>query len=210
MEERLNGIFCGIFRENTEADMRELLNWYQRQSVSLETFAILCWKYIYLRPFEKGNEQILQMILFKECLKHELTPFVIEVKVIVACNPVMVNLGEFVTLDKYEVLSEPVTGSNPTAMTLINEMGETHPVVNQLCIKPDGTMESKPIYAAEEAMFQGECQLMPKEKVQVWFEQNIETDTMFSKARSKAVEIDLTLKNSATVLYDKNGTRKFV
>lgn len=210
MEERLNGIFCGIFRENTEADMRELLNWYQRQSVSLETFAILCWKYIYLRPFEKGNEQILQMILFKECLKHELTPFVIEVKVIVACNPVMVNLGEFVTLDKYGVLSEPVTGSNPTAMTLINEMGETHPVVNQLCIKPDGTMESKPIYAAEEAMFQGECQLMPKEKVQVWFEQNIETDTMFSKARSKAVEIDLTLKNSATVLYDKNGTRKFV
>ena len=210
MEERLNGIFCGIFRENTEADMRELLNWYQRQSVSLETFAILCWKYIYLRPFEKGNEQILQMILFKECLKHELTPFVIEVKVIVACNPVMVNLGEFVTLDKYGVLSEPVTGSNPTAMTLINEMGENHPAVNQLCIKPDGTMESKPIYAAEEAMFQGECQLMPKEKVQVWFEQNIETDTMFSKARSKAVEIDLTLKNSATVLYDKNGTRKFV
>lgn len=150
------------------------------------------------------------MILFKECLKHELTPFVIEVKVIVACNPVMVNLGEFVTLDKYGVLSEPVTGSDPTAMTLINEMGETHPVVNQLCIKPDGTMESKPIYAAEEAMFQGECQLQPKEKVQIWFEQNIETSTMFSKARSKAVEIDLTLKNSATVLYDKNGTWKFV
>lgn len=46
------------------------------------------------------------MILFKECLKHELTPFVIEVKVIVACNPVMVNLGEVVTLDKYRVLSE--------------------------------------------------------------------------------------------------------
>lgn len=78
LEERLNGISCGIFRENTEADMRELLNWYQRQSVSLETLAILCWKYIYLHPFEKGNEQILQMILFKECLKHELMPFVIE------------------------------------------------------------------------------------------------------------------------------------
>lgn len=132
------------------------------------------------------------------------------VKVRVACNPVMVNLGEFVTLDKYGVLSEPVTGSDPTAMTLINNMGKTHPVVNQLCIKPDGTMESKPIYAAEEAMFQGECQLQPKEKVQIWFEQNIETGTMFSKARSKAVEIDLTLKNSATVLYDKNGTWKFV
>lgn len=203
-------IRSGIFRENTEADMRELLNWYQRQSVSLETFAILCWKYIYLRPFEKGNEQILQMILFKECLKHELTPFVIEVKVTVACNPMMVNLGESVTLDKYGRLSDPVTGSNPTAMTLINEMGETHPVVNQLCVKPDGTMEGKPIYVAEEAMLQGECQLQPKEKVQIWFEQNIETSTMFSKARSKAVEIDLTLKNSTTVLYDKNGTWKFV
>lgn len=191
--------------------MRELLNWYQRQSVSLETFAILCWKYIYLRPFEKGNEQILQMILFKECLKHELTPFVIEVKVTVACNPVMVNLGEVVTLDKYRVLSEPViNGSDSTAMTLINEMGENHPAVNQLCIKPDGTIESGPIYVAEEAMFQGECQLQPKEKVQIWFEQNIETGTMFSKARSKAVEIDLTLKNSTTVLYDKNGTWKFV
>ncbi len=59
-------------------------------------------------------------------------------------------------------------------------------------------------------MLQGECQLQPKEKVQIWFEQNIETDTMFSKARSKAVEIDLTLKNSTTVLYDKNGTWKFV
>lgn len=190
--------------------MRELLNWYQRQSVSLETFAILCWKYIYLRPFEKGNEQILQMILFKECLKHELTPFVIEVKVKVACTPMMVNLGESVTLDKYGRLSDPVTGDNPTAMTLINNMGETHPAVNQLCIRPDGKMESGPIYVAEEAMLQGECQLQPKEKVQIWFGQNIETGIMFSKARSKAVEIDLTFKNSTTVLYDKNGTWKFV
>jgi hypothetical protein len=47
----------------------------------------------------------------------------------------------------------------------------------------------------------GDVALTPVESVQVWFEQNIETSTMFSSARSKAVQIDLTSVNTAARKY---------
>lgn len=99
LEERLRGISCGIFRENVEADLKELLNWYQQQTVSVEVLAAFYWKYLYLRPFETGNHQILQMILFKECLKHELPPFVIQSKY-------EIEYGQILTLEEQAGVEE--------------------------------------------------------------------------------------------------------
>lgn len=68
-----------------------------------------------------------------------------------------------------------------------------------------GKEVSTPIYVAQNPVVLGDTLLTPVEKVLVWFEQNIETSTMFSDSKSKSVEIDLTQDNSATRLY-KNGS----
>jgi hypothetical protein len=56
----------------------------------------------------------------------------------------------------------------------------------------------------ENSIVAGKDILTPVEKVQVWFEQDVVTSTMFSSARSNAVEVDLTDHNTATRLYS-NG-----
>ncbi|MNH27928.1 hypothetical protein D3C79_880570 [compost metagenome] len=48
----------------------------------------------------------------------------------------------------------------------------------------------------------GETVLTPVETILVWFEQNVQTSTMFSTSRSKAIEIDLTFDNTAGRLYE--------
>lgn len=121
------------------------------------------------------------------------------------CRPVKMGLGQITTLDVNGVLTNPVSGGEETALNLVNEYGEIHPGVNQLSYGIDGSEVSTPIYVAKEAMLSGTASLQPKEKVLVWFEQNIETGTMFSTARSKSVEIDLTYTNTANVEYDGDG-----
>ncbi|CAG9219578.1 hypothetical protein [Burkholderia vietnamiensis] len=51
-------------------------------------------------------------------------------------------------------------------------------------------------------MVSGEASFTPIEKVLVWFEQNIETSTIFSRARSRSIEIDLTNTNSTGRVYE--------
>lgn len=123
----------------------------------------------------------------------------IEVKV--ATNLVQIGLGETSVLDPNGILGAPKTSGPITAFTLKNEYGSIHPGVNQLSIGLDGSQVSTPIYVARKEIVMGEAKLTPVEKILVWFEQNIETSTMFSDARSNAVEIDLTLENTATRLY---------
>jgi hypothetical protein len=67
-----------------------------------------------------------------------------------------------------------------------------------------GAAVSTAIYVAQNQVVLGDTVLTPVEKVLVWFEQNIETSTMFSSSRSLEIEIDLTFSDSATRLYS-NG-----
>lgn len=119
----------------------------------------------------------------------------------VATNQVTIGLGEKSVLDKAGVLGPAMTGGSETGITLVNEYGSIHPGINQLSTGIDGSQVSTPIYVAPQAMVLGNATLTPKEMVMVWFEQNIETSTMFSEARSRSVEIDLTGVNEATRRY---------
>src|SRR5579871_3458843 len=130
--------------------------------------------------------------------------FVDNITVQVATNLVTIGLGEISTLDTAGVLSEASTGGKPTAINLLNDYGNIHPGINQLSTGIDGSQVSTPIYVAPKDMVSGTASMTPVEVVQVWFEQNIETSTMFSDARSKSVTIDLTFANAQTRLY-KDG-----
>jgi len=114
---------------------------------------------------------------------------------------VNIGPGETSVLDEDGVLGEPKTGGKPTSITLQNNYGSIHVGLNQLSTGIDGRQISTPIFLTPRTMVSGDVQLTPIDRVLVWFEQDIRTSTIFSTARSRAVEIDLTSTNSATRLY---------
>ncbi|MDF0732934.1 hypothetical protein P0Y43_19770 [Pseudomonas entomophila] len=112
-----------------------------------------------------------------------------------------IGLGQQSVLTEAGRLLPPTTGGPETAVTMLNKYGSIHPGLNQLSTGIDGTQVSTPIYVSPSPIVAGTTSLTPKESILVWFEQNIETSTMFSDSRSNAQEIDLTFSNSATYLY---------
>lgn len=58
--------------------MTELLNWYHAQDVSLEMLAEFHARYEIIHPFQDGNGRTGRIILFRECLRHDISPFIIE------------------------------------------------------------------------------------------------------------------------------------
>ena len=58
--------------------MTKLLNWYHAQDVSLETLAEFHARYEIIHPFQDGNGRTGRIILFRECLRHDISPFIIE------------------------------------------------------------------------------------------------------------------------------------
>lgn len=127
--------------------------------------------------------------------------FVSNVQVQMSTDPQIIGLGQTCTLDKNGILQPAITGGSETALTMDNEYGSIHPGVNQISVGITGKQESTPIYVAENSIVTGKTELTPVEKVLVWFEQNIETSTMFSDSRSKAIEVDLTSSNEKSILY---------
>ena len=71
--------------EETPALMTDLVDWYnqaeQEGKLSPVELAILFhYRYIRIHPFEDGNGRIGRLILFKECLRHDVMPFIIDDK----------------------------------------------------------------------------------------------------------------------------------
>lgn len=126
------------------------------------------------------------------------------VTVKVQTNTVNIELGQQATLNKEGVLGAASTGGSSTGITMVNDYGDIHPGLNQLSTGISGQQETTPIYVAPESMVPGSDLLTPIEEVMVWFEQNIETSTMFSDAKSNSTTIDLTNSNAGTRLYS-NG-----
>ena len=124
------------------------------------------------------------------------------VQVRVSTNVQEIGLGQTSTLNSAGILESPVTGGPETSFTMNNEYGSIHPGVNQLSIGITGEKISTPIYVAEDPIVMGTDQLTPVEKVLVWFEQNVETSTMFSNSKSKSIELDLTNTNEINCRYE--------
>lgn len=127
--------------------------------------------------------------------------FQANVQVRASTNTVNIGLGQQSTLDQNGLLNQAISGGPDTSITLINNYGAIHPGINQLSTGLDGTQISTPIYVATNQVVTGQVTLTPVETILVWFEQNVQTSTMFSTSRSNAIEIDLTNVNSASRLY---------
>ncbi len=127
--------------------------------------------------------------------------FVGNVTVKASTTPVNIELGQQSTMNKEGILSPASTGGPSTAITLINDYGPIHPGVNQMSTGITGKQLTTPIYVAQDQIALGSDALTPIEEVQVWFEQNIVTSTMFSDARSNAVTVDMTESNTQTRQY---------
>jgi Fic family protein len=65
--------------ENVEGEMRDLLSRYDTHSFTpLEKIIWYHYHFEMIHPFQGGNGQVGRMIMFKECLRYELYPFILE------------------------------------------------------------------------------------------------------------------------------------
>ena len=130
--------------------------------------------------------------------------FTNNIAVFVWSNSVNIGLGQQATLDKAGHLGDASTGGASTAITMVNDYGNIHPGLKAVSTGITGQQTTTPIYVAPEVMVLGNDVLTPIDEVMVWFEQNIETSTMFSDARSRSVTIDLTSTNTQNRLYSNS------
>lgn len=91
-EDRANGYAIGDYKKrpnmigtylttkpaNVENEMNLLLEWYFTQNVNLSVLAEFHARYESIHPFQDGNGRTGRILLFRECLKNEIVPFVIE------------------------------------------------------------------------------------------------------------------------------------
>lgn len=90
-EDRANGYAIGDYKTRSNTvngltvtapgevgiKMAELLQWYHNSEASLVTLAELHARYELIHPFQDGNGRTGRLILFKECLEHDIMPFII-------------------------------------------------------------------------------------------------------------------------------------
>ena len=64
---------------NVSKDMKELLNWYNHISKkTLEDIIEFHVRFEKIHPFQDGNGRVGRIIMFRECLKNDIMPFIIE------------------------------------------------------------------------------------------------------------------------------------
>ena len=64
--------------DNVEEDMDKLLNWYRKiKEITLEDIIEFHVRFERIHPFGDGNGRVGRIIMFKECLKNNIIPFII-------------------------------------------------------------------------------------------------------------------------------------
>ncbi len=64
--------------EHVAQEMCVLMDWYISQEITFPVLAEFHVKYESIHPFQDGNGRTGRLILFRECLKNEIVPVVIE------------------------------------------------------------------------------------------------------------------------------------
>lgn len=65
--------------KNVRADMKTLLeNYGQKEKITLEDVVDFHFRFEQIHPFQDGNGRVGRLIMFKECLAHDILPFIIE------------------------------------------------------------------------------------------------------------------------------------
>ncbi|MDO4304508.1 MAG: Fic family protein [Bacillota bacterium] len=72
------GIYQTVRPEDVAQEMSLLMDWYCAQDVNIPILAELHAKYESIHPFQDGNGRTGRLILFRECLKNNIVPVVIE------------------------------------------------------------------------------------------------------------------------------------
>ncbi len=117
-------------------------------------------------------------------------------------NIVDIEFGQQSVLDAFGLLSPASSGGNESSINLVNEYGTTHPALSQWSKGIAGVEESTPTYVSETEMIKGERGLSTVDVVLVWFEQGLETSTLFSTPRSNSFEADLSSVDRVDLLFE--------
>lgn len=72
------GIYTTVKPDAVADEMEKLLAWYHTQKVDLSVLAEFHGRYESIHPFQDGNGRTGRLILFRECLRNGIIPFVIE------------------------------------------------------------------------------------------------------------------------------------
>ena len=71
-----------VLPENVSAEMKKLLVSYNsRENITLDDIIGFHVQFERIHPFQDGNGRVGRLIMFKECLKHNIVPFIIEDKI---------------------------------------------------------------------------------------------------------------------------------
>ena len=64
--------------ENVEEELDKLLKWYyELNSINLESIIEFHYRFETIHPFGDGNGRVGRMIMFRECLKNNIMPFIV-------------------------------------------------------------------------------------------------------------------------------------
>ncbi len=72
------GMYETVLPSKVPEEIAKLLSWYENQEVTLAILAEFHVRYESIHPFQDGNGRTGRIILFRECLRHNISPFIIE------------------------------------------------------------------------------------------------------------------------------------